>query len=151
MNTTIDAIEKRVVSPAAPTYADAPRLLHLEPAVKPNLLILQPSGSLNQANSHKFQQELESTLEQVTDAVIVDLLWVDSTDADGIAALVAGIQRATVLGKYLSFQSMNVNAQIALETAWAQHQAITVGAWAHTFSSDLEAFPGNFTHGQAPL
>lgn len=147
MNTTIEAIDARVVSSTAPTAAEAPRLLSLESTVKPNLLVLQPSGSLQQVNSREFQQELERSLEQVTDTVIVDLLRVDSIDADGITALVAGMQRATALGKHLLFQSMNASDRLALETAWAQQQAISMGAWGHTFNSDLEAFLDNFTQG----
>jgi len=147
MTTTLEAIDSRRVPSVALVPADALRRLNLVPEVKPTILVLQPSGALTQANSREFQYELENTLEQVTEAVIVDLIWVDSTDAYGIAALVAGLERAKALGKFLSFQSMNGSDRLALETAWAHQQEISAGAWTHTFSSDLESFLDDFTHG----
>lgn len=128
-------------------YADAPRRLNLVPDVKPAILVLQPNRLLNETNSCEFQQELERTLEQVTEAVIVDLLWVEAIDAHGIAALVAGLQYATDLGKGLSVQSMHAGDQLALETAWARQQELSAGTWTHTFSHDFESFLDAFTHG----
>ena len=130
-------------------YADIPQrhaTLHLAPAVRPHTLVFQPIA-LNRTNSHEFQLALESALEQVLEGVVVDLLWVESTDDYGIAAVVAGLQRAATLGKFLSFQSMNADLEFALETAWAQQQESSAGAWTHTFSSDLESFLDNFAHG----
>jgi anti-anti-sigma regulatory factor len=147
MNTTIAAIDSRRVPSMVLAYTEAPRRLNLVPDVKPTILVLQPSGALTQANSREFQYELENALEQVTEAVIVDLIWVDSTDAYGIAALVAGLERAKALSKFLSFQSMNGSDRLALETAWAHQQETNAGAWTHTFSTDLESFLDDFTHG----
>ncbi len=146
MDTTIDAIDTRVVPPVALAYAKALTLPHLASAVRPRFLVFQPNGSLNQANSSDFQHGLESILEQATDGVIVDLLWVGSLDAYGIAALVAGIQRAAALGKQMLFQALDMNSRLALETEWAQQQKNSVGAWKHTFSSNLESFLDDFTH-----
>jgi hypothetical protein len=86
-------------------------------------------------------------LEQATDGVVVDLLWVGSMDAYGIAALVAGIQRATALGKQMLFQALDANSRLALETEWAHQQESSVGLWKHTFNSNLEAFLDDFTYG----
>ena len=147
MDMTIDAIDARVVPPVALAYAKALTLPHLASAVRPSFLVLQPDGSLNQANSSDFQHGLESILEQATDGVVVDLLWVGSLDAYGIAALVAGIQRATALGKRMLFQALDANNRLALETEWAQQQESSIGAWKHTFDSNLEAFLDDFTHG----
>ena len=145
MDMTIDAIDARVVPPVALAYAKALTLPHLASAVRPRFLVLQPNGSLNQANSIDFQQGLESMLEQATDGVVVDLLWVGSMDAYGIAALVAGIQRATALGKQMLFQALDANSRLALETEWAHQQESSVGLWKHTFNSNLEAFLDDFT------
>lgn len=145
MSTTIDAIDAKMIPSVALTAAT--RLPHVTPTVKPDVLILQPGASLHQANSREFQQALESALEQVTDAVIVDLLWVGLIDVDGIAALVTALQRATALGKRLSFESMSDGDRLALETAWAHQQAIGANSWQGTFSSDFEAFLDHFTHG----
>lgn len=147
MTTTLEAIDSRRVPSMALAYTEAPRRINLVPEANPAILVLQPSGALTQANSREFQYELESTLEQVAEAVIVDLIWVDSTDVYGIAALVSGLERAKALGKFLSFQSMNGSDRLALETAWAHQQETSAGAWTHTFSSDLESFLDDFTHG----
>lgn len=128
-------------------YADAPRRLNLVPDVKPTILILQPEGSLHEATSHDFQQMLEQALEQVSETVMVDFLWVEAIDAHGIAALVAGLQCAADLGKVLLFQSMNDRDRTALETAWGCQQEVSVGAWTHTFSRDFDLFLDNFSHG----
>jgi anti-anti-sigma regulatory factor len=144
MNTTIDA---RVTPPVALPSAEAPNLLHFVPIVRPSFLVLQPDGSLNQANSGAFQHELEGVLEQVTDGVVVDLLKVGLMDAYGIAALVAGIQCATALGKWMSLQALDANSCLALETEWAQQQECRVGFWKHTFNSSLEAFLDDFMQG----
>ncbi|XHX80052.1 MAG: hypothetical protein RBJ76_09030 [Stenomitos frigidus ULC029] len=144
MNTPIDA---KVASPVALVSAKASKLLHLVPTVKPSFLVLQPDDELlNQADSSELQHKLETMLEQVTDGVIVDLLWADAINVNGIAAMVAGLQRATALGKWMSFQSMSANSRPALETAWAQQQEVSAGAWSHIFSSDLEAFLDDFMH-----
>ncbi len=125
-------------------YADAPRRLTVVPDIKPTILALQPEGALNEATSRNFQQALEEALEQVTETVMVDFLWVEAIDSYGIAALVAGLQRAAALGKFLSFQSMDADSALVLETAWAQQQEREAGGWTHTFSADLELFLGNF-------
>ena len=125
-------------------YADAPRQLTLVPDIKPTILVLQPNGALNEATSRDFQHELEQALEQATETVMVDFLWVEAIDAHGITALVAGLQRAAALGKFLSFQSMDTDSRLALENAWAHQQEKEAGAWTHTFSSKLELFLDNF-------
>ena len=80
------------------------------------------------------------------DGVVVDLLWVHAADDYGLAALVAGLQRAAARGKFLSFQSMNASIECALEDAWARQQELNAGGWTHTFSSDLESFLDGFAH-----
>ncbi|MBW4472901.1 MAG: STAS domain-containing protein [Stenomitos rutilans HA7619-LM2] len=127
-------------------YADVPRRLNLVPDLKPSILVLQPNGSLNASNSHDLQHELEQALEQATETVLVDLLWVEAIDACGIAALVAGLQYAAKLGKFLSFQSMKDCDRCALETTWAHQQEMSAGAWTHTFSCTFESFLDHFSH-----
>jgi len=107
---------------------------------KPHMVVLQPTGHLNQTTSHSFQKSLEEALETVSEVVIVDLLWVESTDAHGVAALVAGIQRATSLGKTLSFQSMDSRTRSAVEREWNRHREILLGPWKNLFKRDLEQF-----------
>lgn len=106
-------------------------------------IALQPTGPLDKANSLAFQKMLEDSLEQATEAVIVDMLWIESTDSNGIAVLVAGIQRAAALGKSLSFLSMDRLTRTALETEWNRQRELNFGPWNDLFAQDLEQFLDN--------
>lgn len=109
-------------------------------ATRPYTIVLQPTGCLDSSNSISFQKALEDSLEQAIDGVIVDLLWVESTDADGVAVLAKGIQQAGVLGKQLSFQSMDVSTRIALDEEWVRQRETIFGSWSQQFGSELERF-----------
>lgn len=137
MNTTIDSTVNRSTKPSNPTVSC---LANLPQTASPHMIVLQPNGSLDCASSSEFQRVLEESLEHVTDGVIVDLLWVDSTDAHGVSALVAGIQRATALGKLLSFQAMDIQTRVALEAEWSRQREISFGPWSDLFGQDLERF-----------
>jgi len=128
MHSTLDPID--ITSPVS----------HPTPTARPHALVLQPNGCLDRNTSQEFQQVLQSALEQATEAVIVDLLWVDSTDAAGISALVNGMQHASALKKSLSFQSMDMRTRTALETEWNQQWERSVGSWNRLFQHDLEQF-----------
>jgi anti-anti-sigma factor len=110
------------------------------PLSQPCMVVLQPSGVLDRGSSPAFQQTLEDSLAQVADTVIVDLLWVEAIDSCGIIALVAGIHRATALGKSLSFQSMDSQTHAALEAEWNCQRALSFGPWNDLFEQDLELF-----------
>lgn len=110
------------------------------PEMSQNTIVLQPNGPLDHATSSEFQKALEGSLEQATDSVIVDLLWVNATDSYGIAALVAGMERAATLGKYLSFQAMDTVVRRALESAWERQRESSFGPWNDVFGNELELF-----------
>jgi anti-anti-sigma regulatory factor len=112
------------------------------PALQPDTVVLQPNGALSQDNSSAFQQALEEALEQAAAAVIVDFLWVSSTDLHGVAVLVAGIQRAANLGKFLSFQAMDSRTRAAVEVEWNRQRDRMFGSWSSLFQNDLEQFLG---------
>ncbi|MGI0487515.1 STAS domain-containing protein [Pantanalinema rosaneae CENA516] len=107
---------------------------------KPHTIVLQPDGNLDPTSSLEFRVQLEAAIEQVTDGVIVDFLWVNSTAPQGIAALVAGIQRAAMLGKAISFQSMDVQTRDAIEQEWNRQRQLSFGSWQDRFKDDLEQF-----------
>ncbi len=107
---------------------------------RPNTVVLQPNGSLDSTNSLEFQRLLQDSLEFALEGVIVDLLWVDSTDTHGIAALAAGIQHAVTLGKMLSFQSMDVHTRTALEAEWVRQRELSIGPWNEVYGQELECF-----------
>ncbi|PZV10333.1 MAG: hypothetical protein DCF22_17120 [Leptolyngbya sp.] len=106
----------------------------------PQTIVLQPNNDLNASCSDSFQQTLEEALDLAAEEVIVDLLWGDVTDLKGIKALVAGLEKATVLGKLLSFQSMSPQTRASVEAEWDQQRSIRFGAWADVFELELERF-----------
>ncbi len=116
----------------------------LAPGVsKPSTIVLQPSGALDRESREHFQQTLEEALDQAIEGVIVDLIWVEATDAEGVTALVAGIEKAASLGKAISFQSMSHSTRIAMEAEWDRQRAIRFGSWSDRFKADLEHFLDN--------
>lgn len=137
MNATIES----TAVPVTRSVSGAPlELLKVVAETSPSPIVLQPSGPLDQTNSVEFQKALEDSLQQATGTVIVDLLWVNSTDSYGIAALVAGMQRAATLGKCLSFQAMAFDIRRALEGAWEHQREISFGPWSDVFGNELECF-----------
>lgn len=88
---------------------------------RPRTVVLRPNGCLDRTSSPAFTKALEQALELTADTVVVDLLWVDSVNEEGIASLITGLRRATVLGKTLSLRFMDVATQAAVEAA-SHHQ-----------------------------
>jgi anti-anti-sigma regulatory factor len=106
----------------------------------PVMLVLQPAGRLDQVSSPAFQQALEQALNQVSEAVIVDLLWVESVDAEGVLALLAGIKQAAKLGKFLTFQAMDRATRNTLTEMWNQQQGHDLSYWDASFEKGLESY-----------
>lgn len=125
---------------AIESIATVPHFWDTPLETKPHTIVLQPDGNLDPISSSEFRVQLEAAIEQVTDAVIVDFLWVKSTDPQGIAALVAGIQRAATLGKAISFQSMDAQTRAAIEQEWNRQRQLSFGPWQDRFKDDLEQF-----------
>lgn len=86
---------------------------------RPSTIVLRPNGCLGGVSCATFQEALESALTLTTDTVVVDMLWVDSVPAEGIMSLLAGLERATELGKTLSLRSLDVDTHAALEAQLA--------------------------------
>ncbi len=142
MNTAADttAGQSKKQAFAKATTTSSSNLANPLPKAKPSTIVLQPNGSLDCTSSPEFQRVLEESLEHVTDAVIVDFLWIESTDVYGVSALIAGIQRAAILGKVLTFQSMDVRTRTALASEWNRQREINFGPWNDLFEKDLERF-----------
>jgi len=137
MNMTIGSIAIRSSEKA---YATAPKQFAPVQDIRPDTIVLQPQGTLDESSSPTFQAELEEAIEHATEAVIIDFLWVESTDLNGVAALVAGIQRAADLGKLLSFQSMDSRTRAALAAEGERQRKLRYGSWSSLFKQDLEQF-----------
>lgn len=112
----------------------------------PQTIVLQPNCELTWASSQSFQRSLEEAIELTTESVIVDLLWVDEIDTDGIRVLVAGIEKAECLGKVISFQAMDNQTRTAMEAEWERQRQIHFGSWTDVFDTDLERFLDNLSH-----
>lgn len=124
-----------------PERVNAHNLLEsASPVSRSSVIVLQPRGALDRVSSPAFERSLEEALEQVTDLVIVDLLWITTIDACGISALVAGVQRAAVMGKAVSFQSMNCRTHQALEAEWTRQWRTKLATWRSVVKPDLEHF-----------
>lgn len=98
-----------------------PNFSHLGNSVeekRPRTVVLRPNGCLDSVSSPTFTKALEQALQLTTDTVVVDLLWVDTVEAEGISSLIAGLQQASALGKTLSLRFMDVATQAAVETAY---------------------------------
>lgn len=106
----------------------------------PPTIVLQPNGDLTKLSSQTFQQSLEEALDLARESVIVDLLWVKETDGYGIASLIAGLEKASQLGKTISFQAMNARTRVALEIEWNRQRDIQLGSWNILLKDDLERF-----------
>lgn len=106
----------------------------------PRTIVLQPNNDLNSSCSDSFQRSLEEALELAVEGVIVDLLWGNVTDCKGIEALVTGLEKATVLGKSLSFQSMNPHTRTLMEAEWDRQRNLRFGSWDDVFELELERF-----------
>jgi anti-anti-sigma regulatory factor len=107
---------------------------------RPHTLVLQPMGNLDQQSCIEFEQCLHNALEQATDGVLVDLLWIRAIDSFGIAALVTGIEKASTLHKSFSLHSMNRRTKVAMEAEWEQRRSQRMGTWKNTFAADLEQY-----------
>jgi anti-anti-sigma regulatory factor len=116
---------------------------------QPYTIVLQPGNSLP-IESHEFQLELYRALENATDAVVVDLLWIDGLSNQAIAILSNGIKKALILGKALSFQSMSSAARQALQREWHHHRASFLGTWNNCFAGELEQFLDYYAKPIAP-
>ncbi len=106
----------------------------------PPTIVLQPDGNLDSTNCQEFQQLLETALEQATHGVIIDFLWLGLIDNQGVISLVRGMEKATAMGKLISFQSMNSSTRVAIEAEWNHRRTARYGSWSDRFEADLEQF-----------
>ncbi len=114
-----------------------------EAATDLDTIVLQPCSPLTQEQSLAFQQTLEAALELAQESVIVDLLWVETADVEGIAALVAGLEKAADLGKLLSFQSLRHPIRVAVDLEWQRQRYYRLGQWHDRTGANLAQFLGS--------
>ncbi|MBD2326676.1 hypothetical protein [Alkalinema sp. FACHB-956] len=101
-------------------------------------IVLQPSA-LTGSDGNQFQNSLDRALQQA-ESVIVDLLWVDSIEDEGLTVLFAGMQQAFLLNKPLSFLSMDRNTRSALDHLWEQQRDQEHLLRDEVFTAEFESF-----------
>ena len=107
-----------------------------------NTIVLQPKGCLGGIALLDFQTNLEQALETAALGVVVDLQQVEALALEGIAALVIGLELATILGKSIVFHSMDLASRKSLIVEWSRSREICFGPWGDLFEGELEKFFG---------
>ena len=107
-----------------------------------NTIVLQPKGCLGGIALLDFQTNLEQALETAALGVVVDLQQVEALALEGIAALVIGLELATILGKSIVFHSMDLASRKSLIVEWSRSREICFGPWGDLFEGELEKFLG---------
>ncbi|NDJ19117.1 STAS domain-containing protein [Myxacorys almedinensis] len=108
----------------------------------PNTVVLQPSGNLAEPTDTPFQTSLGQAIAQA-DAVVVDLLWIDTIDQSGLSILLSGMTQANKLGKSLSFLSMNQHTRSTLDSIWEKLQEVNASVQTDVFAPEFEQFLDN--------
>lgn len=111
-------------------------LISQEP-ITPNTIILQPE-SLDGSSGRIFQQALEQALTQAS-GVIVDLLWVETIDSEGLNLLAQSMVRSQASGKDITFLGLEYDAKLEVEhRVKSSSPNSTLGHG--IFAPDFEAF-----------
>ncbi len=105
-------------------------------------VVLQPRGVLLGEAGVAFQSSLDQAIVDAT-AVIVDLLWVNRVDDQGIAILLAGMKRAQASGKSLAFLAMDGATRVALDAVWEQQREAEASPQTDWFTPNFEQFLDN--------
>lgn len=80
------------------------------------MMVIQPSGSLNAANSIDFQQELTTFVSSdQCSALLVDMAAVESLDSAGLVALVSALSLSQRLGKRFLLCGVSPTSRIIFE------------------------------------
>jgi anti-anti-sigma regulatory factor len=106
----------------------------------PHIIVLQPGYETGTIESLEFQRSLKQALEQATDAVIVDLMWVNTLDAHTTSVLVDGIRWAISLQKSLAFKSIDRATRQMLDAECYRQRVTKFGIMQASFMPDLEQF-----------
>jgi anti-anti-sigma regulatory factor len=109
-----------------------------------NTVVLQPRGKLTGAAGTAFHQGLTAAI-AAADAIVLDMLWVESLDQDTIDRLLSGLKQAHRLGKSIAFLSLDQQVRSQIETIWQQEHQTQILDQAEVFSPEFERFLEGFT------
>jgi anti-anti-sigma regulatory factor len=102
-------------------------------------VVLQPCGRLTGIGGATFRTTLAQAIAQA-DSVVVDLLWVEAIDEQGVATLLAGMRQAYALGKSLAFLGMDAATRTALDKIWGQQRDQDLPTQQDLFTPEFEQF-----------
>jgi anti-anti-sigma regulatory factor len=105
-------------------------------------IVLQPK-SLDGEAGQAFQQSLGQALKQA-EVILVDLIWIETTSSATLEPLLKAMQQAQRSGKSLSFLSMDVASQKALDQRWEREITATIADRQEIFAPDFEQFLANY-------
>jgi anti-anti-sigma regulatory factor len=131
-----------------PARYDPPpaKAIAAKPAVavnrSPNTIVLQPQ-SLEGEAGQRFQQSLAQALQQA-DVILVDLIWIETTNSATLEPLLKAMQQAQRCDKSLSFLSMDAASQKALDQRWENDITATIADRQEIFAPDFEQFLANY-------
>lgn len=109
----------------------------------PTTVVLQPNGNLSDLTGTSFRTRLGDAIAQA-DAIVVDLLWIDTIDQAGLSILLSGMTQAVKLGKSLSFLSMNQQTRSTLDSSWGKLRDLNASAQVDVFTPEFEQFLDNY-------
>jgi anti-anti-sigma regulatory factor len=110
-------------------------------------LILQPqglTGDLGQA----FQKSLDEAMKSAP-TVIVDLLWVESIEGDGLHLLAQALLRSQIEGKDLTFLGLEHKAQVEIERHLQKAPKTESKGGYSIFAPEFEAFLDRYRDSKA--
>jgi anti-anti-sigma regulatory factor len=121
---------------------DASPTAKANPSRSPSTMVLQPK-SLEGEVGQVFQQSLTQALKQA-DVILVDLIWIETTNSATIEPLLKAMQQAQRSGRSLSFLSMDAASQKALDQRWEKDITATIADQQEIFAPDFEQFLANY-------
>lgn len=87
-------------------------------SVKTSVKVVRPEGALTAATADAFRQEvLTAITSDSSSEVAIDMAAVDSVDTSGLAALLAGCDKAKRHSKRLSLRDVSPSVRIVFELA----------------------------------
>lgn len=110
-------------------------------------MILQPQG-LTGALGQAFQQSLDEALKSAP-TVIVDLLWVESIEGDGLHVLAQAVLRSQTEGKELTFLGLEHQAQVEIERRIQKGPKVEAKDSYSIFAPEFEAFLDRYRDSKA--
>lgn len=110
--------------------------------ISANTIVLQPQRLEGEA-AQVFQQSLADAL-ATANVILIDLIWIETTNSSTLDVLLKALQQAERLGKSLSFLSMDAQSQAALDRRWEQQISATMADRQEIFAPEFEEFLANY-------